>query len=120
MIKRMSKTLLAVTATALLLGCQGQTNSHYSADTSSHISAAVYQLEFASAAQFHQQALWLNQAMSRYCQVGGSTVELEQNWQLTMQAWMALQGQERGPSLHLNRVGMFNFGQIKKTPLVVR
>lgn len=114
MIKRMNKALLAVTATALLLGCQGQTNSHYSADTSSHISAAVYQLEFASAAQFHQQALWLNQAMSRYCQVGGSTVELEQNWQLTMQAWMALQGQERGPQSALEQSWNVQFWPDKK------
>lgn len=111
---RVKKLLLALATAGLILGCQAQNQQTYHADTTRHISTKVYQLEFVSAMQFHQQTQRLNQAMNRYCLEGQSAAELEQQWQQTMQAWMALQGQERGPEAALEQSWNVQFWPDKK------
>ncbi|WP_039949039.1 imelysin family protein [Vibrio ichthyoenteri] len=106
--------MLTIVAAGSLLGCQAQLEPSYHADTSSHVSAAVYQVEFVSATQFHQQARALNQMMNQYCQTGQSSETLKLQWQQTMQAWMALQGQERGPQAALAQSWNVQFWPDKK------
>ncbi|KII79492.1 iron-regulated protein A [Vibrio renipiscarius] len=114
----LNKTLLAITSAGILLGCQVQPEAeHAQADRVSlvsHRSAEVYQLELNAAVNFHQHARALNHAMVGVCQTGQNGISLKGQWQQTMQAWMALQGQERGPQAALEQSWNVQFWPDKK------
>ncbi|MCA2442558.1 MULTISPECIES: imelysin family protein, partial [Vibrio] len=98
----MKKTTLmsAVVATLSLVGCQSTTgSSDAQPEQTSHISQAVYEVEFHAAQSFLSQASQLEQSFADFCSAPKNDVEpVQQQWHSTMLAWMALQGQERGPA----------------------
>ncbi|MHC6527570.1 imelysin family protein [Vibrio proteolyticus] len=80
-----------------------------------HISHPVYQLESASAQRFSSAAEALNKAFAAYCADGRNHPEsVKKQWHQTMNAWMALQGQERGPSQALEQSWNIQFWPDKK------
>ena len=87
----------------------------YQADTTSHISRSVYQQEFDSAILFAKQSSELEALMQGYCETNNVELDAVKNqWQLTMNSWMALQGQERGPTSALEESWNVQFWPDKK------
>ena len=114
--------LLPLSALAVT-GCQSSgepnsmsdKNSGYVADTTEHISSNVYLTEFNAAVNFATQASELESAVESYCQTDVITLDqLKSEWQQTMTAWMALQGQERGPAKALEESWNVQFWPDKK------
>ncbi|MCV5959355.1 hypothetical protein OFO30_28645, partial [Escherichia coli] len=101
----MKKTTLmsAVVATLSLVGCQSTTgSSDAKPEQTSHISQAVYEVEFHAAQSFLNQASQLEQSFADFCSAAeDDAVPVQHQWHSTMVAWMALQGQERGPATAL-------------------
>ncbi|HGP5080327.1 TPA: imelysin family protein, partial [Vibrio cholerae O1] len=98
-------TLLAV---SLLAACQ-------SAPDMEHPSQAVFELERESAHLLAEQTKQLQQRMAHYCQAPTTDISaLKQEWQASMQGWMALQGQQRGPSAALDLSWNMQFWPDKK------
>ncbi|SDH10853.1 hypothetical protein SAMN04488136_108109 [Vibrio xiamenensis] len=92
------KLSLSLLALGVLSGCQSTQNANTAkAEQTSHLSQSVYQVEFDAAQHFAAQTTQLSQAFTDYCANPGDAAELKSAWQQTMQSWMALQGQERGP-----------------------
>ncbi len=92
------KLSLSLLALGVLSGCQSTQNANTAkAEQTSHLSQSVYQVEFDAAQHFAAQTTQLSQAFTDYCANPGDSAELKSAWQQTMQSWMALQGQERGP-----------------------
>lgn len=120
----MKNKLWALPLSALVVaGCQSsgesnvsrETNLGYSADTTQHLSTNVYLTEFNSAVNFAKQASELEAAIESYCQSDAVTLDqLKSEWQQTMTAWMALQGQERGPAKALEESWNVQFWPDKK------
>ncbi|CAK2142908.1 imelysin family protein [Vibrio crassostreae] len=118
------KFLLMPLSVLIMAGCQSsgeQTASSevngvsYQADTASHISRSVYQQEFDSAVLFAKQASELEALMQGYCETNNVELDaLKNQWQLTMNSWMALQGQERGPTAALEESWNVQFWPDKK------
>lgn len=81
-----------------LTACQtSQTASH--AQQTQHVSQATYLVEYQAANHFSMQAHSLAETFSEFCQADSVDIsEIKQQWHSTMLAWMALQGQERGPA----------------------
>ncbi|KJY84908.1 iron-regulated protein A [Vibrio galatheae] len=97
-----------------MIGCQTTQTGAVEPQNTSHVSQSVYEVEFLSAQAFKHQSTQLSQAMSAYC---ASTTELEAlkgQWHQTMLAWMALQGQERGPEQALAQSWNIQFWPDKK------
>lgn len=113
------KLIALACSSALIIGCQS-TNSDdvatsYALDTTKHDSSAVYQVQFESAVEFNNKAQKLEMDVAQYC--SSETLDLAQvkgSWQETMTAWMALQGQERGPSKALEESWNVQFWPDKK------
>lgn len=99
---------LLIAGLASVTGCQQEQQT---------ISGAVHQLHLESAANFAQQAKALDQIFQGYCQspTNDNLGQAKVQWSKTMQAWMALQGREKGSETAWNLVGRSSFGQIKRT-----
>ncbi|MCS0028810.1 imelysin family protein [Vibrio alginolyticus] len=114
----MKKTLLvsAVAATLSLVGCQSTVGSRSAKpESTSHISQAVYEVEFQSAQTFLAQTTELEQSFADYCtSETKDDAQVKQQWHQTMLTWMALQGQERGPATALEQSWNVQFWPDKK------
>lgn len=120
----MKSKLWALPLSALVVtGCQSsgganssdENNLGFSADTAQHLSTSVYLTEFSSAVNFATQASELEAAVESYCQSDAVTLDqLKSEWQQAMTAWMALQGQERGPVKALEESWNVQFWPDKK------
>ena len=118
------KLLLMPLSVLAMAGCQssgeqvassGVNSVSYQADTTSHISRSVYQQEFDSAVLFAKQSSELEALMQGYCETNNVELDAVKNqWQLTMNSWMALQGQERGPTAALEESWNVQFWPDKK------
>ncbi|WP_456295790.1 iron-regulated protein A [Vibrio sp. AK197] len=100
-----------------VLGCQSSPQqSPFEMQTTSHLSQAVYEVEFEFARSLYQQAEQLNQQFGLYCQSPSEqgSQHLKTQWQMTMASWMALQGQERGPLNALEQSWNIQFWPDKK------
>ncbi|CAH1531981.1 Iron-regulated protein A precursor [Vibrio harveyi] len=114
----MKITLLvsAIAATLSLAGCQSTNgSSSVEPESTSHISQNVYEVEFNAAQAFVTQTTKLEQSLTEYCasQMKGDA-QIKQQWHQTMLAWMALQGQERGPATALEQSWNVQFWPDKK------
>ncbi|WP_407832962.1 imelysin family protein [Vibrio rotiferianus] len=114
----MKKRLLvsAIAATLSLVGCQS-TNELASAkpEKTNHLSQNVYEVEFQAAQAFLVQTTNLEQSVSDYCASESKDyAKVKQQWHQTMLAWMALQGQERGPATALEQSWNVQFWPDKK------
>lgn len=116
----MKLKLLSMACCGLLVaGCQS-TNSNgdsinYVADTSEHLSQAVYLVQFDSAVTFRTSTQTLLSEVNQYCSSDEVTNdELKTAWHQTMTSWMALQGQERGPVKALEESWNIQFWPDKK------
>jgi len=118
------KLLLMPLSVLAMAGCQSSGEQvassevngvSYQADTTSHISRSVYQQEFDSAVVFAKQSSELEALMQGYCETNNVELDTVKNqWQLTMNSWMALQGQERGPTAALEESWNVQFWPDKK------
>ncbi|MCG9679928.1 imelysin family protein [Vibrio sp. Isolate24] len=98
----------------LLVGCQSTSSTMPVAQKTSHPSQGVYQVEFAAAHTFSNQADKLAAQMAAYCADATELESLKSQWHQTMVAWMALQGQERGPEKALDQSWNIQFWPDKK------
>jgi predicted lipoprotein len=114
----MKKTVIAggLITVMVLGGCRSTTESEVSrAETTGHISQAVYAVELQSAQALLTESEALAQAFSAYCVTKEMSIgALKQQWHQTMMAWMALQGQERGPATALEQSWKVQFWPDKK------
>ncbi|PFG56446.1 hypothetical protein ATG66_2779 [Vibrio sp. ES.051] len=114
----MKKMMLAstVAVTVGLVGCQSSTNLNGAQpDTTSHISQGVYEVEFQSAHKFLAQTAQLKRDLTAYCSSEmKDDVPAKLQWHESMLAWMALQGQERGPATALKQGWSVQFWPDKK------
>lgn len=118
------KLLLMPLSVLVMAGCQSSGEQvassevngvSYQADSTSHISRSVYQQEFDSAVLFAKQSSELEALMQGYCETNNVELDaLKDQWQLTMNSWMALQGQERGPTAALEESWNVQFWPDKK------
>ncbi|MFV0448914.1 MAG: imelysin family protein [Vibrio sp.] len=97
-----------------LTACQtSQTASR--AQQTQHVSQATYLVEYHAANHFSLQAHSLAETFSEFCQADSVDIsEIKQQWHSTMLAWMALQGQERGPANALAQSWNVQFWPDKK------
>ncbi|KFI10805.1 imelysin family protein [Vibrio coralliilyticus] len=108
-------SLSALAASMMLLaGCQSTSSTMPVAQQTSHPSQGVYQVEFAAAHTFSNQADKLASQMAAYCADEAQLESLKSQWHHTMVAWMALQGQERGPEKALEQSWNIQFWPDKK------
>ncbi|WP_428813673.1 imelysin family protein [Vibrio makurazakiensis] len=121
----MKQHLISIACSAMVLaGCQttssgdessGQVAKQYTRDNNAHLSAAVYSIQFDSAIQFNLQAQALEQSVVEYCSTNNDDLEpMKLAWQEVMGSWMALQGQERGPTKALEESWNVQFWPDKK------
>ncbi|EKO3367436.1 iron-regulated protein A [Vibrio fluvialis] len=109
------KSLTPVALALVLSACQSTGMSDSKAEQTNHVSQPVYVLEYQSAARFKAESDNLALAFSRYCeQADLDTDKLKTQWHQTMTAWMALQGQERGPAAALEQSWNVQFWPDKK------
>ncbi|MDA0147760.1 imelysin family protein [Vibrio sp. LaRot3] len=104
---------LSILVLAVLTGCQS-TSQALHADQSSHISQAVYFVEFDAAQKFDAQAAKLKQSLIGFCAESTDIQTVQAQWHSTMESWMALQGQERGPQAALAQSWNVQFWPDKK------
>ncbi|KOO16690.1 iron-regulated protein A [Vibrio xuii] len=105
---------LSTAMVALISGCQSSDNDVLKPEVTNHFSQGVYQVEFASAQQLKNEAEKLSQTMKGYCSSNQSVDSVKNQWHQTMVAWMALQGQERGPESALAQSWNIQFWPDKK------
>lgn len=109
---------LSVFSLLLMSGCQtGQVytpSQSHSPELTSHDSQSVYEVEFAAVEAFFRATIELNHEFGRYCAQGGELWNIKQQWHQATLAWMALQGQERGPTKALERSWNVQFWPDKK------
>ncbi|MHC0043358.1 imelysin family protein [Vibrio campbellii] len=114
----MKKTLLvsAITSALSLVGCQSTTGTTPAKpESTSHISQHVYEVEFNAAQAFLAQTGELERSFADYCALETKEdTQVKQQWHQTMLAWMALQGQERGPATALEQSWNVQFWPDKK------
>ncbi len=111
------KLLVSAVVTALsLTGCQSTLSEEASlAEKTNHISQSVYEVEHQSAYAFLVQSSSLEQAFNDFCaSEAKDSSAVKQQWHETMRAWMALQGQERGPASALEQSWNVQFWPDKK------
>ena len=118
------KLLLMPLSVLVMAGCQSSGEQvassevnglSYQADTTAHISRSVYRQEFDSAVLFAKQSSELEALMQGYCETDNVELDaLKTQWQITMNSWMALQGQERGPTAALEESWNVQFWPDKK------
>ncbi|WP_260261839.1 imelysin family protein [Vibrio intestinalis] len=104
---------LSILALAVLSGCQ-TTSQTVVADDTSHVSRSVYLVEFNAAQKFDVQASQLEQSMTDFCEGNSDVQTVQRHWHSTMESWMALQGQERGPQAALAQSWNVQFWPDKK------
>tara|TARA_Y100001956_G_C4125756_1_gene189993 strand:+ start:2663 stop:3694 length:1032 start_codon:yes stop_codon:yes gene_type:complete len=95
-------------------GCQSQTDKQVKAEATNHMSQSVYQVEFEAAQTFSLQTNKLAQQFQAYCAGSAELDEAKSQWRATMESWMALQGQERGPEQALAQSWNVQFWPDKK------
>lgn len=105
---------LSAAIVALMTGCQSSDSDTIKPEMTNHFSQGVYQVEFASAQQLKNEAEKLSLTMKGYCSANQEIEAVKSQWQQTMMAWMALQGQERGPELALAQSWNIQFWPDKK------
>ncbi|WP_440885993.1 imelysin family protein [Vibrio campbellii] len=114
----MKKTLLvsAIASALSLVGCQSTTGTTPAKpESTSHISQNVYEVEFNAAQAFLAQTGELERSFADYCALETKEdTQVKQQWHQTMLAWMALQGQERGPATALEQSWNVQFWPDKK------
>ncbi len=114
----MNKKLLVSSVTAVLglTGCQSTLSSETrQVENTNHISQSLYEVEHHSAHTFLNQSQKLSQDFSAYCLAEHrDQTAVKQQWHQTMLAWMALQGQERGPASALEQSWNVQFWPDKK------
>ena len=113
----MNKTLLSGLMLALgVTACQ--TNSVPEAvkpEQTNSVSQSVYEIEHMYAQQFLKQTTELKSTFQAFCeQPEADKGRVKQQWHQTMQAWMKLQGQERGPEAALEQSWNIQFWPDKK------
>ncbi len=97
-----------------LTACQA-TNVSSMAEQTDHLSQSVYIVEYTAASKFSTQARLLEEGFEQYCQTSSADISpLKAQWHSTMASWMALQGQERGPSAALAESWNVQFWPDKK------
>ena len=113
---KITRLVSAVAATLSLVGCQSTVGSSSAKpESTSHISQAVYAVEFQSAQTFLGQTTELEQSFADYCtSETKDDAQVKQQWHQTMLTWMALQGQERGPATALEQSWNVQFWPDKK------
>ncbi|MCL9780235.1 iron-regulated protein A [Vibrio sp. S4M6] len=100
-----------------LVGCQSTQLSTSTDSTVANSNQSVYGVECAAAEHFAHQAKTLTLAFQRYCSQpknNNSDASVKSVWYKTMQAWMALQGQEVGPEKALQQSWNIQFWPDKK------
>ncbi|MDN3613735.1 imelysin family protein [Vibrio gallaecicus] len=116
----MSEKLFALPLiVAALAGCQstnqGEATSTFHLDETKHVSHEVYVKQFESAVAFNTQAKLLEESLGQYCRTNDYSIDaVKMQWHQTMLAWMALQGQERGPAEALQESWNIQFWPDKK------
>lgn len=114
----MNHTLLAsLTLTVLsVTACQSASDPEEpKAEQTNHISQSVYEVEFQSAQLLLKQSAALSKNFRTYCLADNKDeTAVKQQWHNTMLAWMALQGQERGPVSALEQSWNVQFWPDKK------
>ena len=112
------KISIAFSALSMLLltACQSsQLETVNAMQSTQHISQGVYRIEFAAAQHFAQQAEQLVLGFEQYCRSPNTGLDgVKNQWQQTTLAWMALQGQERGPAKALEQSWNVQFWPDKK------
>ena len=93
---------------------QQTTSQTVVADDTSHVSRSVYLVEFNTAQKFDVQASQLEQSMTAFCEGNSDVQTVQRQWHSTMESWMALQGQERGPQAALAQSWNVQFWPDKK------
>ncbi|MCF7482288.1 imelysin family protein [Vibrio sp. J1-1] len=106
----------AVVAALSLTGCQSILSlEDDQAEKTSHISQSVYEIEYQSAQTFLNQSSLLERVFNDFCTSEDKDPSaVKQQWHETMRAWMALQGQERGPARALEQSWNVQFWPDKK------
>lgn len=109
----MKSIYLLLSSTVLLTACQS-TNEANQVPNSTNMIDHVYYIEQQSAQRLAQSSQRLAESFEGYCsnQTAKETVVMQ--WQQTMQSWMALQGQERGPEAALSLNWNIQFWPDKK------
>ena len=102
-----------------LAGCQSTTQVSdapvFTLDETQHASHEVYVKQFESAVAFNTHAQLLEESIGQYCEASAYSIdEVKLQWHQTMLAWMALQGQERGPAEALQESWNIQFWPDKK------
>lgn len=111
--KKFQLSLLAIGLISLY-GCQSQSDTQLKAEQTNHVSQNVYQLEFDAAQRFSLHADKLFEQFKAYCSGSSGLEQTQQQWRVTMESWMALQGQERGPEQALAQSWNIQFWPDKK------
>ncbi|WP_117236156.1 imelysin family protein [Vibrio maerlii] len=110
--------LIALSCSAALVGCQSNDGKNTAVadgfEQTNHQSQAVYELQYHAAAQLEANAEQLNSAINGYCEQKASLTDVQARWQQAMHSWMALQGQERGPTEALDKSWAIQFWPDKK------
>jgi len=110
----MKARIVTVLAVAALAGCQSNSTVELVPQQTKHISQGVYLVEFSFAQHFSQQADLLEKVVGDYCQTGENLEAVALHWHHSMESWMALQGQERGPQTALEQSWNVQFWPDKK------
>lgn len=106
------KSMIPATVALVLTGCQSMSNQP---QQTNHASQAVYTVEYHAAQHFAAETRQLHQQFVNYCQLADLDRDsIKQQWHSTMLAWMALQGQERGPATALAQSWNVQFWPDKK------
>ena len=110
------KVMLSSVLTLSLLGCEsnGTPMAMVNPQFSRHPSHNVYMVEFEFAQRLKIESLNLSATFDGYCAANRDLASLKLQWHRTMLAWMALQGQQRGPELALAQSWNMQFWPDKK------
>lgn len=110
--------LSTLMTSGLLVGCQstGQTHSATGAvyEQTQHQSQSVYQIEAEFAHRLVLESKALHQRFAELCQTSVSLDDVRSQWRKTSLAWMALQGQQRGPAQAIEKSWQIQFWPDKK------
>ncbi|WP_023603143.1 imelysin family protein [Aliivibrio logei] len=107
----MKPLYLLFVSVAFLTACQSTTSEQ---PDSIQMVDHVYFIEKQSAERLAASSQRLSDKFAAYCTSGQHKGELTEQWQQTMEAWMALQGQERGPESALSLNWNMQFWPDKK------
>ncbi len=109
----MKTIYLLLSSTVLLTACQS-TNEANQVPNSTNMIDHVYYIEQQSAQRLASSSQLLAESFEVYCMNQTTKETVVMQWQQTMQAWMALQGQQRGPEVALSANWNIQFWPDKK------